>query len=431
MTGERAIRMSSTEFVVFLATISAMTALGIDLIVPAFGAIRETFGLAENSTSVGLTVTTYFLGLSLGQIIYGPLADRFGRKPVLLVGLGLYGLAAVAGGLAPNLTTLLVVRLLWGLGAAGPRVLLLAIARDVHDGDRLGKVLSTAAAIFMVVPAIAPLAGQGILSLAGWRVVVAAPVVVAAGLIAWTALRLDETAAWARQTAEQAGDQQPIERPPLNFAATGRAVRAVMSDRVALGYALALLCDFAAFASFLASTELLFDQVYDRSSQFPLVFGLMSGFMGLSALTSSRLVGRLGAKKMIRWALAGAVLSSAMLLAAALVGDGRPNFWLWFGLLTLSNSMRVVVNPLASSEAMQSMGDLAGTAASVIGTISMGGGAILAGITDRFIDASVTPLASAYLFYGLLEVAAVLFATGLILAPKGGQKGRAEAYNAR
>ena len=181
---------------------------------------------------------------------------------------------------------------------------------------------------------------------------------------------------------------------------------------MALGYSLALLFDFASFASFLASSELLFDRVYGRSSQFPLMFGLMSAVMGATALTGSRVVGRLGARRLIRSLFKVNLISAAVLLVVSIAAGGGPNFWLWFGLLTASNAMRAVVNPLAGSEAMQSMGDLAGTAAAVMGTISMGGGALLAGITDRFIDDSVTPLSAAYLVYGTLEFGAIMWAGG-------------------
>ncbi|MGB5758816.1 MAG: multidrug effflux MFS transporter [Acidimicrobiales bacterium] len=391
--------MSERETVAFLATISATTALGIDLIIPAFSQVREAFGLPADSTQVALTVTVYFLGLSLAQLLYGPLADRFGRKPILLLSLALYGVSSVAAALAPDLTFLLMARLLWGIGAAGPRVLLLAIARDVYHGDTLARILSLAAAMFMIVPAIAPLAGQAILAAGNWRLVFAAPLVPAVALAVWTVRRLDETL-------------HPAARRPLTLARTTAAFRAVTTDRVALGYSLALLFDFASFASFLASSELLFDRVYGRSSQFPLMFGLMSAVMGATALTGSRVVGRLGARRLIHSLFKVNLVSATVLMIVSIAAGGGPNFWLWFGLLTASNALRAVINPLAGSEAMQSMGDLAGTAAAVMGTISMGGGALLAGITDRFIDDSVTPLSAAYLVYGTLEFAAIIWAGG-------------------
>ncbi len=390
--------MGQNEFVGFLATISATTALGIDMVLPAFGDVREAFGLAEDSTSVALTVTVYFLGMSLAQIVYGPLTDRFGRKPILLTSLGLYIAAALSAGLAPSLPILLLSRLIWGIAAAGPRVLMMAIARDVYDGDRLGRVLSLAQAIFMIVPAIAPLLGQGVLAVGSWRLVFMAPGLLAIMLVLWT-LRLDETLA-------------PESKRPLTFATTTQALRAVTRDRRALGFSLAMMFDFAAFASFLSSTELLFDRVYERSSQFPLYFGLMSTAMGLTAFLGSRMVARFGSNTMIVALLRVQLVATTALLVVSVSGGGRPLFFLWFGLLTMTNSMRTLVNPLSGSEAMQSMGDLAGTAASVMGTISMGGGALLASITDRFIRDSVTPLSTAYLVYGVLQFIAVMWAMG-------------------
>ncbi len=411
--GTPRLRMGQNEFVGFLATISATTALGIDMVLPAFGDVREAFGLAEDSTSVALTVTVYFLGMSLAQIVYGPLTDRFGRKPILLTSLGLYIAAALSAGLAPSLPVLLLSRLIWGVAAAGPRVLMMAIARDVYDGDRLGRVLSLAQAIFMIVPAIAPLLGQGVLAVSNWRLVFMAPGLLAIVLVLW-ALRLDETLA-------------PESRRPLTFATTATALRAVTRDRRALGFSLAMMFDFAAFASFLSSSELLFDRVYERSSQFPLFFGLMSAAMGLTALLGSKMVSRFGSETIILSLLRVQVVATTLLLTVSIGGGGSPSFFLWFGLLTVTNSVRTLVNPLSGSEAMQSMGNLAGTAASVMGTISMGGGALLASITDRLIRDSVTPLSAAYLVYGVLQVIAVLWATGRIgssrrstpLAPQG------------
>ncbi len=397
---QRSVGMGSNEFVWFLATISATTALGIDMVLPAFGEVRQAFGLADDSTSVALTVTVYFLGLSVSQILYGPLADRFGRKPILLASLGLYIAGAIAAGLAPSLEVLLAARLLWGVGAAGPRVLLMAIARDVHDGDRLARVLSMAMAIFMIVPAVAPLLGQAALALGGWRLTFIGPLIPAMAVILWSS-RLSETL-------------PATSRRPLTFARTTTAVRAVVDNRTALGFSLALMFDFAAFASFLGTSELLFDRVYDRSTQFPLLFGAMSVVMGITAFSSSRLVGRFGARTMIHTMIGFALLTAVAQTVVSVLGDGAPNFWLWFAIITIANSIRTSVNPLIGSEAMQPMGDLAATAASVMGTISMGGGALLASVTDRFILDSVTPLAFAYLGYGVASLLTILWAGGML-----------------
>lgn len=180
-------------------------------------------------------------------------------------------------------------------------------------------------------------------------------------------------------------------------------------NRKAFGFSLAMMFDFAAFASFLSSTELLFDRVYDRSSQFPLAFGLMSTAMGLTAFGGSRLVSRFGAESMIGTLVRLQLIAIAVVLLVSVAGSG-PNFFLWFGLMTVTNALRTLLNPLSGSVGMQSMGDLAGTAASIMGTISLGGGALLGSITDRFIRDSVMPLSTAYLVYGVLQVVAVMWA---------------------
>ena len=178
-------RIAERELVFLLGAISATTALGIDMALPAFGDIRLGLGLAADSPRVALTVTLYFFGLAGAQMLYGPFTDRFGRKPVLYAGLALYTLGALGSALAPSFGFLIVSRLVWGIGAAGPRALSLAIGRDLYEGDRLGRVLSAVAAVFMVVPAIAPLLGQAVLALGSWRWVMAAPMALTVVLALW------------------------------------------------------------------------------------------------------------------------------------------------------------------------------------------------------------------------------------------------------
>ena len=180
------------------------------------------------------------------------------------------------------------------------------------------QILSLAMAIFMIVPALAPLAGQGVVALGGWRLAFAAPMLPSLALIVWSITRLDETL-------------PPPDRRPLTFTKTADRVRAVVSNRATLGFTLAVMFDFASFASFLASTELLFDRVYDRSSQFPLAFGAMSAVMGVVTLTGANSVGRFGAINMISLFSKINVLTPPSCWPSRVAGDGGPNFWLWFG----------------------------------------------------------------------------------------------------
>ncbi len=386
-SGQANQRIGEREFIALLAAISATTALGIDMVLPAFGEIRAGLGLPVDSNRVALTVTLYFLGLAFGQIPYGPFADRFGRKPVLYAGLAIYGLGAVGSALAPNFGVLIAFRFLWGLGAAGPRSLSLAVARDLHTGDPLARILQLVQAVFMVVPAFAPLLGEGVLAVAGWRFNLGAPLLLTIALMLWLR-RLNET------LPDDA-------RRPLTLARTRVAAGAVISNRRSMAYAAAAMFDLGSFAVFLGSGELIFGAAYDRSSQFAYAFGGMSLVMGLFVWQGSRWVERFGSDRLISMFMPVSIVLSAALLALALAADGQPNFWLWFGLVTIVNSLRTMLTPLFMATAMEPMGELAGTASGVIGTIALGGGALLAGVVDTQITNTVTPLVAAYLGYGL------------------------------
>jgi DHA1 family bicyclomycin/chloramphenicol resistance-like MFS transporter len=396
-TGQPAARtVSEREFIAMLAAISATTALGIDMALPAFAEIRTGLGLAPDSPRVALTVTVYFLGLATAQLFYGPFTDRFGRKPVLYAGLALYSAGALGSALAPSFEVLIVSRFIWGVGAAGPRALTLAIGRDIYDGDTLARILATVAAVFMVVPAIAPLLGQAVLSVGTWRWVMAAPIAVTLVLALWLT-RLPESL-------------PPNKRRPLTLDRTREAIAAVFANRVTTGSTLAVMFDFGAFAAFLGSSQLLFDDVYGRGDQFAYFFAGMSLFMGVVIFTGSRLVKKFGADRVIVATLPVSVGLSIVMAIWCLMTDGRPEFFAWFALITVINSLRTLINPLLQAQAMEPMGALAGTAAAVIGTITLGGGALLASFVDRSIAGSVTPLALAYAIYGALGLACAFWA---------------------
>lgn len=389
-------RIAERELVFLLGAISATTALGIDMALPAFGDIRLGLGLAADSPRVALTVTLYFFGLAGAQMLYGPFTDRFGRKPVLYAGLALYTLGALGSALAPSFGFLIVSRLVWGIGAAGPRALSLAIGRDLYEGDRLGRVLSAVAAVFMVVPAIAPLLGQAVLALGSWRWVMAAPMALTVVLALWV-IRLPESL-------------PPERRRPLTLSRTREAIVAVFANKLTIGSALAVMFDMGAFFAFLGSSQLLFDDVYGRGGVFAYYFAGMSVFMGLVVFTGSRQVTRIGADRMIVVLLPTTVVLSCALALWSWQADGRPSFFGWFAVIVVINALRTFVNPLMQAQAMGPMGELAGTASAVIGTISTGGGALLAMIVDRMIAGTVTPLVTAYAGYGVISLVFALWA---------------------
>src|SRR5687768_12646259 len=212
------------EFTSLLAMSMALAALGIDLMLPAFAAIRRDLQLPANSTAVAGMVTTYFIGLALGQLVYGPVADRYGRKPTLYIGYGVYALGALAAALSPTLPLLLLSRFVWGLGAAGPRVVTLAVIRDSFEGERMSRAMSFVMAVFILVPIAAPALGAAIVSVGSWRWVFGA-CMVAVSIMALWAVRLPETL-------------HEEHRRELRFSRVLQAAKFVASNRQSLTYGL-------------------------------------------------------------------------------------------------------------------------------------------------------------------------------------------------
>ena len=388
--------MGEREFIALMAALTASTALGVDVMLPALGDIRDAFGLPADSTTLSWTVSLYLLGLGCAQLVFGPLADRFGRKPTLYAGLALYVAGAAGAALAPSLGFLLASRVVWGFGAASPRVMALTITRDRYVGDRMARVMSLIIAVFLIAPILGPAMGELLLLSGTWRWVFGFSVVTAVALALWLT-RLDETL-------------DPAHRLPLDVKRLSRAFGTIVGTRVTLGYGLALTFELSAFTAFLASFELLLDDVYDRSGQFALLFGAGAAVMALTALGGARTIGAVGSEAVLRTAIVAHAVGGSALVAISLTGGGAPSFWLWYAVLTGLNALHVVIAPICNSLAMAPMGEIAGTASAVIGAVSLVVASLLSSITNNLIGGSVTPLSFGYLCYGLLAGACILWA---------------------
>ena len=388
--------MGEREFIALMAALTASTALGVDVMLPALGDIRDAFGLPADSTTLSWTVSLYLLGLGCAQLVFGPLADRFGRKPTLYAGLALYVAGAAGAALAPSLGFLLASRVVWGFGAASPRVMALTITRDRYVGDRMARVMSLIIAVFLIAPILGPAMGELLLLSGTWRWVFGFSVVTAVVLALWL-VRLDETL-------------DPANRLPLDVKRLRKTFRTIVGTRVTLGYGLALTFEMSAFTAFLASFELLLDDVYDRSGQFALLFGASAAVMALAALGSARTIGAVGSQSVLRTAIIAHAVGGSALVAISLVGGGAPSFWIWYAVLTGLNALHVVIGPICNSLAMAPMGEIAGTASAVIGAVSLVVASLLSSITNNLISGSVTPLSLGYLCYGLLAGACILWA---------------------
>jgi DHA1 family bicyclomycin/chloramphenicol resistance-like MFS transporter len=373
-------RAGDRELLALIAGCMGMAAVGIDLLLPAFGDMRRAFGLAPDATEVTRLITAFFVGLALGQFVYGPLSDRFGRKPMLFAGLGLYCVAAVVASFAPSLGVLVAVRFVWGLGAAGPRSLAVAMVRDRYEGEQMARTMSMVMAIFITVPVVAPGVGAGVMALFGWRSVFWFQFLLAASLTVWAALRLPETL--------------PVERRrAVHPRALSEAFVTVLRTRQSIAFGLAVLFLFGVLSSYIGSSEIIIDDVFGQGDSFPFLFGALAVVMGVGSLLNARLVVRFGVQRFVRGVVVGAMAGTGTFALVAWLTDGRPPlpvFLLLTALLLLGNSMLV---PNANTLAMQPVPHVAGMAAAVIGALGTGGGALVGSVIDASFDGTVRAFA--------------------------------------
>ena len=383
-----------TEFVVLMAALMASNALAIDAMLPALPAIGESLGIGdENRRQV--IITAYLLGFGAAQIVYGPLADRFGRKRLLVGSMALYSLFGLLAGLAGSFTLLLAARALQGVAAAGTRVLCIAIIRDRFHGSAMAQILSLVTIIFMVVPMLAPTLGQAVLSFAGWRDIFAGLAGYGLMLAVWSALRVPETLPEAA-------------RRPLSVASIAAGTIETLTIRASIGNTLAVTLIFGALFAYINSIQQIVFNVFGRPGLLGLVFALVALPMVGSAWMNSRLVMRLGSRRMLLTALLLFMLIGSLHLAVALaVGE---TIWSFVLIQALTMACFGFVGANAGALAMAPLGHVAGTASSVQGVITTMGGALIGYVIGQQFNGTTIPMNLGFAVCGVAGLLVALWA---------------------
>ena len=372
--------MSQREFVALNAMMFAVLALAIDSMLPAMPEIAKS--LSPDAPNLAqLVVTSFIFGMGLGTLISGPLSDTFGRKPVMLVCAGLYIAGAAACFVAPTLETLLAARVLMGLGAAGPRAVGSALIRDLYRGSEMARIMSFVMMVFTLVPAVAPLLGQGVILVAGWRALFLIFMVFSLVVHIWFLLRQVETL-------------PPESRRPLSLRQLALAGRELVTHRVALiSTAAQALTAGALFAS-LSSMEGIFRETFDRAASFPMWFTVIAVCAMSGSAINARFVVRLGMRKMVRRAYGTQVVLTALTLALFHFDMVSGNLafalflvWTISGFATMGLTMGNL-----NAMAMESLGHIAGFASSLIAATSTVLSTLLAIPVGQAFDGTPLPL---------------------------------------
>jgi DHA1 family bicyclomycin/chloramphenicol resistance-like MFS transporter len=387
--------LSQVEFIVLIALMMALTGLSIDIMLPALPAIGEALGVTD-ANDRQIVIISYVVGFSAGQLAYGRLSDRFGRKPVLLAGLCIFALGSLVASLSSSFPALLAARTVQGLGAASPRVIAIAIVRDLYSGRQMARIMSFAMMTFIIIPVLAPSVGQGLLTIGTWRWSFDFLLLVSIVVAVWASLRLPET-----RSEEDAAH-------PLSLPA---ALRLALETPQTVAYALAGGFMFGCLMGYVSSAEQVFVDVYDLGTNFPLVFGAIASLMALAAVTNAQLVERLGMRRLSHTALTGFILVALALAGAAALGVAT--LPLFAGLMAALFYLFGLIAPNFNAIAMEPQGHNAGMASSVIGFSTTGIGALCGGVIGHFFNGTVAPLTLGLACLSLAAFAMVLAVEGL------------------
>jgi len=373
--------MGFKQFVALIASIMAVNALAIDAMLPALGFISDDLGITTENDRQWV-ITAYLLGFGVAQIVYGTLADRFGRKLVLQLGTAAYVIFSLMAAAATSFEMLLVARVLQGVGAAASRVLVVSIVRDRYAGRQMARVMSLTLIVFLAVPILAPSLGQLVLLfppflIAPWRWIFVGLAAFGGFVMLWVGLRLPETL-------------HAEDRVRMTVRDVAGAFRTVLTNRIAVGYMLAMTCVLGGLFGFINSAQQVFVEVFDEPVYFTLIFAVIAGFMAIASVLNARFVQRLGTRRISHTAMLGYTAITGIHLIVTLTG--HENLWTF---TILQSGMMFCFGMMASnfgSMAMEPLGHVAGTASSVQGFVTTVGAAVLGFYVGQHFDGTVRPL---------------------------------------
>lgn len=373
----------------------SLVALAIDMILPALPVLSAEFSLS-NTNQVQYVISAIFMGMVAGKLLFGPLSDAWGRKPAIYIGLVFYIGGAIICYFASDFSVFILGRTIQGIGVAAPRVVSVALVRDQFEGREMARIMSFIMMVFILVPAIAPALGQGILLLFEWRMILNVFIITGVVSLVWFAARQPETLI-------------PEKRRPLAFSTIVSATREVISHPASLGYTFAIGFVFAGFVGYLVSSQQIYDLIYDRGDQFPYYFGALALVIGSASIVNARFVIRHGMRKLSVLALAGIGLFSSIAIMLEL-GSSEPLSFEYFVIFCLLTFFCIgILFGNLNSLAMEPLGHIAGIGSAVVGAGSTIISVVLGTFIGQAIGEDVMPMLLGFLIMSLLTLAAFVW----------------------
>ena len=390
LTGAADAHQPRIEFIVLLALTISLVALSIDAMLPALSDIARDLGSTDPNDRQ-MIITVLFAGFGVAQIFYGPVSDSVGRKPAIYAGFAIFTIGSIICLVADDFDLMLLGRFLQGFGAAGPRTVVVAMVRDRFEGRAMARIMSLVTSVFILVPVLAPSIGQGIMLLAHWRAIFWMLLILGLATALWFGLRQEETLDIAR-------------RRELSLGRILRAIVEVMRNRISLGYMLATGLVFGAFIGYLASSQQIFQEMYDAGEWFAIYFGVLAISFGAASLLNAKLVMRFGMRLLSSRAQWGHVVLSVIFAGTTFAYGGHPPFLLFMAYMMATFFLIGLLFGNFNALAMAPLGHIAGVGAAVIGAfttfVSSGCGALI----GQAYQGTVLPLIVGFAILGVLSL---------------------------
>ena len=381
-----------------MAAVISLTAMSVDIMLPALPHIGGDLGVAHPNDAQ-LIVSLLILGMAFGQILFGPLSDCFGRRPIIFAGFTLFSMGCLLSITATRFEVMLAGRILQGIGTAGTRTAIVALIRDKYGGRTMARTMSAVMGVFIVVPAIAPALGMIILVNAGWRAIFG--VLLAQGLVAltWFTIRQPETLPRER-------------RAPFSAGRTLASAREVCTTRLTMGYTLASGFIFGALLTYLNCAQQIFQEVYGLGRQFPVYMAVLALAVGGAAFLNSRIVMRFGMRALSYRAVLLIIVLMTVYLAFTILMGGRSPLWLMMVCFCVAFFCLGILFGNLNAIAMEPLGHIAGVGAALTGALSNFVGVPLAVIIGRSYNGTILPLVSGFAVLSVLAAASMRWADG-------------------
>ncbi len=382
------------EFTALMASLTALGALAVDAVMPAFLDMSRDLNL-QNANDIQLVIGLLFFGTTVGHLFYGPIADAYGRKPALFLGISLFLVGCVITITVNNFHYLLAGRFLQGLGTASSRIVTTAIIRDRFKGREMARVMSLIMTVFILVPILAPSLGQLVLFIASWRWIFIMFFILGILNLLWFTKRQPETLREEYKKNLSLGD--------FKF-----AIKAVITHRQSLGYTLIAGLIFGSLLGYLHSAQQILQVQFELGTKFTLYFGLLAVSIGVASFSNSKLVLRFGTKKLVSLGLFSSFGYALLFLLYYFLID-KDSFWVFYiYLLFLFFSLGILFGNL-NAMAMEPHGKIAGSASTIIGTTQSMLSLFFGVLIGRSYNGTVLPLALAFAGLTLLSILVFLW----------------------